>query len=700
MSFRIDCYTPADVKYGPPITEVIGVSISERLNQIGQATITIPASIAAMMNVQRGTWYYIYHDELGYLGKFKHQESSIDASAKTMTITAYDSLISLSEQVAGFRRNFNNATFSAAATSLFTTSLGWTVSYEEGEPSTNITFSVEGENYLRVADYLRTYIRGWFRREGDTHIRFGTFATTTPSLTFTAPDIVIDGPAMNQALITQIARTRNGGSVVNRVYPVGAGIGETKLDLRYSTRTSPYTVQSSSVGGGTTAWYLEDSTSVNSYGRVERVVAWNEIRPITNSAADLQNASNALYDIASAYLQKYKLESDAYTLQAVEVPSTLRVGDVVRVYWNGVANLETGNVGWLNVANNFYVTEIQRQFDSGGNAQTTLSISANGDEVVGNTEVLYDILADVQTLKLRTQPMQTYYSKSSDTIVMQTGASPSTEFYFRLGPELLAINEMYLEITVRQMTYPSAVIASGNAFTSFASINGVTMNTSTVTPTLSTEFVTVQSDGSHRHSITVGGATVGGANDIVYAITGNNDLRRGGATVTLNNGTDTVGTHTHGTVGHTHTGTNHAHGMNHTHTLTSLGGHTHAITIGGTTGAVASVSTKPRIAIGSLDIFPGSPYIVMTAGTTGNTVINSLNSGTGAIVNATIGGASVTAVEGFVNVRINLISPTDYTALFDWRNAGSKFILVNANDVACTVHAQLYGRVTIQPIAV
>ena len=701
MKFRIDVYTASGTAPtgSGPITDVLGVSISERLNQVGEIQITLPASEAAQRGLSRGMRYRIYHASLGYLGEFKHIESTIDASAETITIRAYDSLIGLAERVAGFRRNYSNQAFNALASDLFGT-IGWTVSYEGGATLTDaITYSVEGENYLRMADYLRKYVRGWFRRQGDTEIQFGEFSTTTPTLTFVAaPSITSEIPA-NQALITQITRTRAGGEVSNRIYPVGAGIGETKLDLRYSNRTTPYTVQSTSiVSGAATAYYIEDSTSITSYGLVERVVAWNEIRPITNSAADLQNAGNALYDIASAYLLKYRNESDAYTLTAVDVPATLRVGDLVRVQYNGVAELENGRVGWLNVASNFFVTEITRSFDDRGEAQTTFSIAANGEAVIGDTEVLYDILADVQTLKLRTQPTQTYLSRSYDTVMMQKNANTSAVFRFTIGSEVLAINELYAEMTVRPIAQPS--ISASASVTATNAANGVHISGLSVTSTsTSTNFLqldttdnttaTNQSSGSHNHTI----AITGGASLVNYV-----GIAGAGSPYTWETNAG-VGNATMGGVStvsnHNHTQDAHNHKFAHRHIIENQFNHSHnasvTATIGDSTGAF-SYTNKPRISMKT-----SFGQISFTSGAGGNTqffIVDLVGLTEPTIVS--VGGIS--CVEGFAVSRVNI---TNQVTNLNWRDRSYNIVLENlAPSNACTVHLQIYGRVTIQPIAV
>ena len=692
MKFRIDVFTAtgsAPTGDGP-ITEVLGVSVSERLNQVGEVSFTIPASVASQRGLARGNKYRIYHTTLGYIGEFKHIESSIDASAETITIRAYDSLINLAERVAGFRRNYSNLDFSEVAGALFATSLGWTVSYEGGTAfADKITYSVEGENYLRMADYLRKYIRGWFRREGDTAIRFGRFSSTTPVVTFVAPPLVgIDLPS-DQAIITQIARTRAGGEIANRLYPVGAGLGQAKLDLRFSNRTTAsgfaYPIQSTTISTSVSVgYYIEDTASIAQYGAVERVVAWNEIRPITNSAADLQNAGNALYDIASAYLQKYRNEIDAYTLTAVEVPNTLRVGDLVRVQYSGVAELENGRVGWLNVANNFWVTEISRTFDATGEPQTSISISANGEAVIGDTEVLYDILGDVQTLKLRTQPTQTYFYKSSDTV--NTGGSfwggdtylPNAFFVHNFGAEVLAVNDVYLEVSARQWFYPYGLQASiAVAATNAASGYVFTSNSATTSSTSSGNFTlrpSTESTASHDHVITVVGN--GGGNN-VYVDNINTRFMHAAAG-DINVPTSTVDAHSHN--------------MDHKHALIDTLNHSHAISFG--SPSPDTVSDPPRIGIaytcGSTSgwINVDSTNTTLIPNTTGQSMEFGVYS-FGLLVDAK-------GIQGYGISRINI---TNIVQGLDWKNNNIRFDVRWSRGRAAITLA-IAGRVTIQPIAV
>jgi len=724
MSFRIDVFTSAGVKIGPPITQVFNISISDVINQVGEASITIPAAIASKLGLARGNRYRIYESQLGYLGEYTHYDATVDATAETISIVCRDSLIRLAELVAGFRRSYNNAALNTVLNSLLQSSdLGatWTATYEDGNTITDpITFSVEGENYLRILDYMRQYMRGWFRRQDDTEIRFGKFTSTTPTVNFVAPTMVLDVLPANQALITQITRTRAGSEVVNRVYPVGAGIGETKLNLRYSNRTTPYTIQSGTVGStsSVTSYWIEDTTSQATYGRVDRVVAWNEIRPITNSAADTQNAANALYDIASAYLQNYSTENDAYTLTASGVPSTLRVGDLVRVIYNGTAQLETGNIGWLNVTSNFYVTRINRDFDENANSTVSLDISANGDAVIGNTEILYDILADVQTLKLRTQPTQTYYSKASPTMPMDQAGTNTASFSFTIGSEVLEVNQMSIEFELAPLRTFATGAASGGGQTVTSSSGGSSTQTSSSgggstvtsssggsstptsssggssTPTSSSAgsaTITSQSGLGHQHAITVKN-TAALPVYTIYVDTGTTP-----PTLYANSGADrtvftaTESAHTHGVVlsDHTHTVTiaTHTHTVTiaaHTHDVT-IANHTHSVTIPSHTHDVTTSNHTHSLTYG-VNTDSINPQVTLTVDGLAVTGITKL-SGSGSTTGTSATGSGIFSAD-----IISQIKNTDFR--------GNHTIVFTCTTNRGTVFAQLLSRVTVQPIAV
>lgn len=472
--FRIDVYSSADVKLSDHTTEVSNVSLTERVNQIGELSFTISAVVAAQLSLDTGLRYRLYHSALGYLGVYTHVDMSVDANQKLTTIKCFDSLYAASNKLVGFGRSYTNATLENVLNQTSSVGhakgllsdpdiLGWTAIFDFDATSVNVSLDFQGESVLKALDILRQYFRGFFRRETDTSILFGRFASTTVRARLASPILASAPPGNDFGVITSLKRERHGTSIVNRVFPSGAGIGTTQLDLRYSDRTTPYSIlnktfiyDSTTAADDVTSYYIENAVSITAHGLIERVLPVTEIRPITNSAADLKNAGNALYDLSVAFLDKYKDEQDAYSIECVNLPATtddsgnqrlVKVGDLIRIDFHGSVELETGTVSYLTLDNQlFFITELTRQFGDSGNPVVRLTVSKNGEEIVGSTEVFSSILEDVSKLKLRVQPSQTYYTKASGLQLI----SPTypVSFVFYIGAEVLALNEMNLEFTL------------------------------------------------------------------------------------------------------------------------------------------------------------------------------------------------------------------------------------------------------------
>ena len=62
---------------------------------------------------------------------------------------------------------------------------------------------------------------------------------------------------------------------------------------------------------GSSFYYIEDTTSQAAYGVIERVIERSDIRPLSNSLTNIQNAANVLYRAALTYLLKYKEMAEA-----------------------------------------------------------------------------------------------------------------------------------------------------------------------------------------------------------------------------------------------------------------------------------------------------------------------------------------------------------------------------------------------------
>jgi len=738
--FWIDAYSSIGAHLGT-LKEIQSISLTERLNQIGEVEFTVPAILVASWSLSKNASYIISHATLGLIGTYYHADQTIDADQQLVTIRAQDSLIGLANRIIGFGTAFNNQPITTMLTTILT-AVSFTATYETGYVDSNITLEFWGENYIRGLDVVRQYLRGWFRRESDFVIKFGTFSATTPVIRLMnvpmAASNPTNGASVDYAIITALKRDRRGSAVVNRVFPFGAGLGETKIDLSLSDRTTPYTITTLAFVGGEVIYYIEDTASVLSVGPIERALVFSEIRPITNSAADLLNAANAVYDMAAAFLTKYKAESDVYTLSCVGLPYSVKVGDLIRVDFNGVGVLESGAVSWLNLVNQkFFITQLKRTFGDGGAPIAELTVSANGEEAIGSTEVLYSILEDVSQFKIRPQPTMSYYTKSSPTLPIDP--TRYVEFKFYIGGEVLAINEMKVEFQLMPLRSYTSTVATATISPFTSSTQAAVIPTTTVIPvttqasasgggttvssannaaatTSSVDYggainssstspssvpVSGNNSGNHTHGIIIRKTATGGTNAL-FIDGGLNFFGSGlGADVTTATQTETVvHTHTVTIPAHAHsvtipahahsvvipvhnhnvTPTPHTHSIDipsHSHTL-SVPSHSHTITIPGHTHAIS---------FGVIDDTLNPTNVTVTVNTVGVSGISKLEGA---------GSTTGTTATGPGTFLVDILSTILATG--DFRNK-THVVRFDCGSNQGQCFAQLLSRVTIQPIA-
>lgn len=694
-NFWIDVFDAGDVKQNASAQAVSSVRITERINQIGELAFTLPAIVAVQIGAGKGRRYRLYHSDEGYLGVFTHNDMTVDADGRMATITAHDSLLAAASACIGFGRAFTTTPISTILSSILSP-LGWAAAFEAGfDSSQTLTLEYRGESVLRGMDVLRQFERGYFRRQSDTSVQFGGFATTTPAARLFGPVAAYDQTVTDYAAITSLKRERKGSSVINRVYPFGAGIGETQVDLSYSDRTTPYTIQSAAINGGEVVWFIEDAASVAQYGRIERVLPVTEIRPITNSAADLRNAANALYDMSTAFLQKYRVEQDVYSISCVGLPAGVKVGDLIRVDYSGVCELETGATAFLALTNQrFFITEIVRDFGAAGDPMYQLTVSSNGEEIVGSVEVFSNLIEDINKFKVRVQPTMTYYTKASPTLPIDP--TRFVDFTFYVGSEVLAINEMKVEFRLMPLrSFANNVSTAGSTVGSTTSGGGATPTSnaggsttatsdaggSTTATSSSGGGTTPTSDSTnpfHNHGLYVSNSGSGAA---VYWDGTNLISAYGGATSNAPIASKDIShTHTVPIPSHSHTVPipSHSHTVpipNHTHTV-PVPAHTHDITI---------PAHNHTLAFGVIDDTQ-TPQTV-TVKVNGTAVGSITNADTGVVIGSSVSGAGLYLVD-----ILSVITASDF------RNRTHN-IRFECGSQQGQVFAQLLSRVTIQPIA-
>lgn len=185
---------------------------------------------------------------------------------------------------------------------------------------------------------------------------------------------------------------------INQVASVGVG----SLTLRGPLQHS-YTDQAA------LAWpefYIEDASSQSTYDVVERPLAWKEIAPLTNSDADMAAASDALYDVAYAYLQVYKAALTVYRATVLNPPDfdDLFVGDKLYLCYKGAVTRDGVAYSYLDVQNQlFWLLRVKLSLRADGSRLASFDIANLDRPAGGDVDATISAIATGEVWKSYTQ---------------------------------------------------------------------------------------------------------------------------------------------------------------------------------------------------------------------------------------------------------------------------------------------------------
>lgn len=384
---RVDLYSVAGVKLAvPPITECTA-DYEMAIDEVGSFSLTVPAVVESAASLTPGVQVRIYREGEGEVFRGVVRERGwVDGPNGDPMLTV--SGPSVGDALVGANllmgRPYEDDSLSTIANDLVSLASGWAVG-TLGTPS-NSTSSVSAEG-ASVFAALRQ-LAGRFRdADGAYHVRVNPTALTVDIDSFGAASGIrlAQLPAFDPGHaaafpgivpIGSVTVLEESWEVWNSLLPLGAGEGDAALSLEASTRTSPYTIQSKTAPDGRSLFYLEDTTSIATHGRRERVIADKHSVPITASAAGLEAAANALYDGAVAALLESKDPRYTYRVNVGPMPHVaagsyrFRVGDTFRVTYRGRAEREDGSgYAYLDVDETLYLRRLRRRLgEDGGDA--------------------------------------------------------------------------------------------------------------------------------------------------------------------------------------------------------------------------------------------------------------------------------------------------------------------------------------------
>ncbi len=130
----------------------------------------------------------------------------------------------------------------------------------------------------------------------------------------------------NICLIRNMSRTRDATGLYNRVFAYGYGNAEAQLDISATTTASDATYTISTAQNS-----IVHGDSQSTYGYIDKRLTFSDIRPLTNTDADVVDATNYLVAATKAALARNAYPKVSYTLDVSNLPAAAWPGTTIDV---------------------------------------------------------------------------------------------------------------------------------------------------------------------------------------------------------------------------------------------------------------------------------------------------------------------------------------------------------------------------------
>lgn len=452
-----------------PVTALKNASIDRRLDGVGSITLSAPLSDRRarelLTNEARVRLYVEADGETRELGRGIVRSVRLAATEGGFNLIADgpDELDELKRVNTLLGRSYT-ATAASIVNSLVALAAGWSASVSGG---TNLIGArYDGASVLKALQELVEQ-QGLHLRAGTAarSLEVGAFGSDS-GLRIVQAERIHRGLLRNDdlALISRLDIVLDSEDVVNWVIPLGQGEGAAALSLQHSTRSSPYTIQTTTGPDGRTLYYLSDSASIASYGQIEAVKTFRQIGAVSNSDADLENAANALYDAAAYWLQRASVRLDSYRCSVKKARLTIRPGDKVRLVYKGIVYRKNRPFSFIDVDGDFWVMKATERYGLEG-ATLDLELASVDRQAMNEARILVGALEAIKINNLR---VQTYQNRSSFVFYYQMDSTHHADVPVELSDATTALNRCKIRVITRPFRATASGAASGGGQTSSA----------------------------------------------------------------------------------------------------------------------------------------------------------------------------------------------------------------------------------------
>ena len=445
---------------------------------------------------------------------------------------------------------------------------GWTIS--DGVTLTNVYAGYDGESVLNALLRAGEHI-------GE-HWRLGTNRNVEwigPALTFEPSGVRavqhVNDPVQAETLdtivvITAIEEISDAADLISRVIPRGAGNGSAVLTLSACTDSAPTGYTLSLLDN-----YVKRNDTETAYGRIERVLDFKEIGPLSNTTADVQAAANMLMMASVEHLRRYGAPQKFFSVELGNVSKLLKPGTTLRtrcrVLVDGVARYDLDG--------SYNIIEVQKQISAAGAHTASVVISTIDRQPQSDSDYLARQVMDAKVLSAHQQ-----LGASVDTFTYrdEMDNTHGASFRFWTGDEYTSIQRAVLRFRIQPLR--STVKSVAGLSTTTTSGGGSTTTSGGGSTSGSGGGSSVTSSSGGGATVTSAGSPHGHAATVYNGVSGNpvyfdgDFLRSAGSTDTFQTQAELpAGGHTHTTSVPSHT-----HGVtvpSHTHGVT-VSSHTHA----------------------------------------------------------------------------------------------------------------------------
>jgi len=472
-----DVYDPSGNKLGDgPVDSLTSVSVKRRLDASGSVELSFPLTDERandLIQNERRVRIYIEHNEvvreLGR-GVIRRKSKSDPESNATLTASGPDDMVELTFPSLGRNRAYTNQALSNIVNDITAEASGWGATVDSGLGDYAVRF--DGGNPLQaliqIAEQNGLHIRPSLTAKT---IELGAFGSDTGLIAFGRMININDAVERNNSLlpIERIVIDEDTRNIVNWIIPIGGGDGDAAVTLKEAyeagNRTTGngyrYNIQQVTINGRT-EYAISDASSISTYGQIEKnPVKFSKIVPISNSKANLTLASEAVYDAASAWLERKSVKLNTYKINVKKPRTTIRPGDKITLDYKGYVK-RTGTdaeFAFVDIRDDFWVMEVEERVSTSG-VSLSLTIASIDEHVKDAQDV---VVGAIEAIDIRNIQIQPYPNVWGYVYQRQMDSNHSAIVPVRVDEAILSIHRCSLYITTRPFRSTASAARSGGA---------------------------------------------------------------------------------------------------------------------------------------------------------------------------------------------------------------------------------------------